>query len=66
MIMRTLELDERTERQVQLTSAAYGLASDEFIKSAILAAVETCRENNPRLALVLDHAEKRRAVKVDA
>jgi hypothetical protein len=66
MITRMLELNERSERQLQLTTAAYGLTCDEFIKSAILAAIETCRENNPRLALVLDYADERQTVKVNA
>ena len=35
MITRTLELPERTERRIQLASAAFRLSGDGFIKAAI-------------------------------
>jgi hypothetical protein len=54
--MRTIDLnlhDDRRSRRVQLTSAACGLSSAEFIRAAVDAAITTMAAHDSILALML-------------
>lgn len=61
MITRTLELPDSIESRVQLASAAYRMSANEFIKSAISAALACSAQEVPAIAKAFELSADRQA-----